>query len=164
MHTVTLKQIIVRRPCETGMDKLLKGLKVTNKKYLINILQEYLYATIAVYENLYFDNLTEEELNKPIALKFILENNGIRDALWCLQFFKKSKEYGYFKKGMIEIFKPKYEAKHTPLTFKECYLSYTVGNMYVKMADLLIAEGSDDEDFETQVTELFIKHFCQEEE
>lgn len=150
MHTVTLRQILDKHPCERGMAKLLKGLNI---EIPFNI----------EGHCLLFKCLTEEELNKPITLKFILENNDIRDALWCLQFFKKSKKYNYFKNGMIAIFKPKYEAKHTPLTFKECYFSYTVGNMYLKMADLLIAEGSDAEDFETQVTELFIKHFCQED-
>jgi hypothetical protein len=160
MHTVTLKQIIDYNPCLTGMTTLLEGLNIK-----IPPCVEEKYYDIGYGEKgyLFINSLTEEELAKLITLKFILENNGIKDALWCLQMFYSTKDYQNLKTDMLELIKLNYKNIYTSPNFNKCYSCYSISNMYAKMCDLIIEEGYDDETFKKQVTELFLKHFCQED-
>jgi hypothetical protein len=149
MHTVTLKQILDKQPCERGMAKLLKGLNI---EIPFNI----------EGHCLLFKCLTEEELNKPIALKFILDNNGLEDALWCLKIFNESKDWKNLEASMFDIIKPQFLKKNLKRDFfRSSVLS--IRCLYAICSERYFTEDSENKTFKTQVTELFIKHFCQEE-
>lgn len=159
MHTVTLRQILDKNPCKNGMYKLLKGLNIE----IPLCIEEYYYDIMYGEDTyLFFRYLTVEELNKPITLKFILENNGLEHALWCLKIFKESKEGQNLRASMLDIIKPQYLKKNPDTDFVHpskmpVDRMYRVYRVY---KDGYFTEDSEKEIFKTQVTELFIKHFC----
>ena len=169
MHTVTLKQIIDYNPCLTGMIRLLKGLEVTNKKELVTVLQKYVYMAIfANDKNLLFRRLTEEELNRPITLKFILENNGIRDALWCLQLFQSTKEWWNLKADILELVMPSISLNREEMFIEEYVKRLTQWNTFLFKYPIapfvvLLEDHYHPLKFYNNITSLFTKYFCQEE-
>lgn len=169
MHAVTFKQIIDYNPCLTGMIRLLRGLKVTNEKSLCEALRKCVYGAIFDNDkNLLFKYLTEEELNKPITLKFILENNGLRDALWCLGLFKFTVEWWNLKADILELVMPSKALNREEMFIKDYVKRLTLRDPLlfkypIAPFVILLEDHYHPLEFYNNIIPLFIKHFCQEE-
>ena len=94
MKETTLREILKHNPCQSGLKKLLEGLN---------------------YSNL----VTETELDKPIATKFILDNNGYDDCIWVLRVFARQSNWYRFKadiaESVLKYWEEKYPNDNRPL-------------------------------------------------
>ena len=93
MKETTLREILKHNPCQSGLKKLLEGLKYSNP-------------------------VTEIELDRSIKTRFILDNNGYKDCVWVLRVFAGEPDWYRLKADVAEavlyLFEDKYPEDKRP--------------------------------------------------